>query len=147
MHSSPTSSGDAESSAEATQSPSIAAGSYSTTAKLWVGWRKRAVAATSTVHANSTRTSPSATGTVLRSTSTSPRLASTTTPAPMYLRPATPSIWYGMSKSTRTSDGVTRCTCSGPVNAKRTGRGTGGGVGGGGANLRSDHRPVSSLSS
>jgi len=51
------------------------------------------VASTSTVEANSTRTSPKPTGTVLRSTSTMPSLASTTTPAPTYLRPATPSIW------------------------------------------------------
>ena len=71
-------------------------GSYSTTAKLW--WVEEARGGGDLHRArNWTWTSPSATGTVLRSTRTSPRLASTTTPAPT-TRPATPSIWLDVEE-------------------------------------------------
>mmetsp|Transcript_44019 Transcript_44019/g.141471 ORF Transcript_44019/g.141471 Transcript_44019/m.141471 type:complete len:247 (+) Transcript_44019:429-1169(+) len=143
MHSSPTSSGVGERVADLTLSPQSSAGSYLTRAMLWVGWRKAVTAGTSTVEANSIRHAPSATGTVLRSTSTRPTAASTTTPIPAYLRPATPSIWYGMSKSTRTRDGVTARTSGGPATAKATRCGTGGGGGGGGGSVEQVQREES----
>ena len=143
-HSSPTWMASAERVAVRTHSPAREAGSYCTSAKLCVGCRKRTTAGTSTVDANSTLASPGTTGTVLRSRRTNPREASTTRPQPTYLRHATPSIWYGMSKSTRTSDGVTACTSSGPASAKDTCCGTGGGGGGGGGQGRPRHCPLRS---
>mmetsp|Transcript_1065 Transcript_1065/g.3383 ORF Transcript_1065/g.3383 Transcript_1065/m.3383 type:complete len:230 (-) Transcript_1065:118-807(-) len=132
MHSSPTWSGTGESRAVATEVPARSAGLYLTMATLCVGWRKTGTAATSTVDANSMRVLPSAIGTVFRSTSTSPTCASTTRPAPAYWSAATPSIWYGMSKKTRTMDGVIIRTSGGPATAKLTVWGAGGGGGGGG---------------
>ena len=144
VHSSPTSIGVALSGAEATALPWMWRGSYWTKPKLCVGWRKRTAAATSTVDANSTRTSPGTTGIVLRSTRTRPSRASTTTPAPTYLSDATPSIWYGMSKRTRTRAGVTACTLGGPARVNVTACGTGTGAGGGAAHLAACHWPVRS---
>src|SRR5580658_3973337 len=84
----------------------ISAGSYATTDRLCSGFTYTTCPGTWTVPANVIVTSPTDTGTVLRSTTTSPRAASTTKPVPWKLVSAMPETEYGMSYVTNTSDGV-----------------------------------------
>eukprot|EP00967_Tisochrysis_lutea_P001392 scaffold1841_cov35-Tisochrysis_lutea.AAC.5 len=55
--------------------------------------------------------------------------------------------WYGMSKKTRTMDGVIARTACGPATAKLTSCGTGGGGKGGGGSVVQRQHPVLSSSS
>ena len=139
----PTASGASPSSSSATGVPPSSAGSKASTVKLAVGCRKRTRAGTSTLAANVSCTSQHATGTVLRSTTASPRAASTTSAQPMKDAECTPSAssgtWHSQSASARHA----RCA-AGPAPASSGNEpvaGAGGCAGAGGGTARACHTP------
>src|ERR1700730_3128297 len=85
---------------------------------------------TCTVPAKVTVTSPTATGTVFRSTTTRPRCASTMRPGPWELRSVIPDTEYGMSNVTMASEGASAFSrgslkCGNTVELTGTGLGWG----------------------